>query len=78
MERRKRVDEKIDESVIRWFGHIKRIRNDRMVKSVYVNERMGGRLVGGPRKRWIDTENDSWKEKIFKYWESKEKGAWWK
>ena len=31
----KRVDE-IDEGVLRWFGHVKRIEKDRIAKRVYV------------------------------------------
>ena len=32
----KGVDEKIDEDVLRWFGHVERIENDRIAKKVYV------------------------------------------
>ena len=28
---------------------------DRNAKRIYVEERAGSRLVGGPEKRWIDT-----------------------
>ena len=51
----KGVDEKIDEGVLRWFGHVERMENDRMDKRVYVGECAGSHLVGSPRKRWIDT-----------------------
>ena len=34
----KGVDEKIDESVLRWFGHVERMENDRVAKRVYVGE----------------------------------------
>ena len=30
------VDEKIDEGVLRWFGHVERMENDRIAKRVYV------------------------------------------
>ena len=30
------VDEKIDEGVLRWFGNVKRMENDRIAKRVYV------------------------------------------
>ena len=30
----KGVDEKIDESVLRWFDHVERIHNDRIAKKV--------------------------------------------
>ena len=54
----KGVDEKIDEGVLRWFGHVERMENDRIAKRVYVGECAGSRSVGRPRKRWIDTVKD--------------------
>ena len=38
------------ESVFRWFGHIERMENDRIVKRVYVGECVDNRLVGRPWK----------------------------
>ena len=35
---RKGVDEKIDESVLRWFGHVERLENASTTKRVYVGE----------------------------------------
>ena len=35
---RKAVDENIDEGVLRWFGHVERIENGRIVKRVYVGD----------------------------------------
>ena len=32
----KGVDEKIDEGVLRWFGHVEKMENDRTAKRVYV------------------------------------------
>ena len=32
----KGVDERIDEGVLRWFGHVERMENDRIAKRVYV------------------------------------------
>ena len=43
------VDEKIDEGVLQWFGHLERIDNDRIVKRVYVGERTVARWVGRGR-----------------------------
>ena len=37
---------------------MKRMDNDRIAKRVYVGECAGSRLVGRPRKRWIDTVKD--------------------
>ena len=58
----KGVDDKIDEGVLRWFVHVERIENDRIAK-VYVGECTGSRLVGRPRKRWIDTVKDYLKKR---------------
>ena len=60
---KKGVDEKIDEGVLRWFGHVERMENDRIAKRVYVGECAGSRSVGRPRKRWIDTVKDCLKKR---------------
>ena len=42
---------------------MERMENDRIVKRVYAGECAGSRLVGRPRKRWIDTVKDCLKER---------------
>ena len=42
----KGVDERIDEGVLRWFGLVKRMENDRIDKRVYV-----GVCAGSPSRR---------------------------
>ena len=54
-ELRKGVDEKIDEVVLQWFGHVERMEIDRIGKKVYVEEFAGSRSIGRSRKRWTDT-----------------------
>ena len=49
----KAVDKRIDESVLWWFGYGERMKNDRIVKRVYVGE-YAGRLW----KKWINTVED--------------------
>ena len=44
------VGECIDESVLRWFGHIQRMGNDSITKRVYMGECMG--------RRWSAEEVD--------------------
>ena len=44
----KSVDEKIDEGVLRWFGHVERMENDIIAKRVYVGECAGSRSMGRP------------------------------
>ena len=36
-------DERIDEGVLRWFSHVKRMENNRIVKRVYAGECAGSR-----------------------------------
>ena len=60
---RKGLDESMDEGVLRWFDHVARMEKDRIVKRVYVGERVGSRSVGSPRKRWIDTVNECLKKR---------------
>ena len=47
-----------DEDLLRWFGHVERMEDDRIDKRVYVGEHVGSRLVGRPRKRGIDTTKE--------------------
>ena len=54
----KGVDERIDEGVLRWFGHVERMKDDMIAKSVYVEEYIGSHSVGRPRKRRNDTMKD--------------------
>ena len=35
---KKGLDERIDESVLRWFGHVERMERDRIAKRIYVGE----------------------------------------
>ena len=37
----KGVDERNDEGVLQWFGHVERMENDRIAKRVYVRECAG-------------------------------------
>ena len=48
------LDENLDEGILRWFGHVERMENDRIAKRVYAGEFAGSRSVGRPRKRCID------------------------
>ena len=45
------VDEKIDEGVLRWFGRVERMENDRIAKRVYLGGCTGSHSVGRPWKR---------------------------
>ena len=58
----KGIDERFDESVLRWFGHVKRMENDRIAKRAYAGEYAGSHSVGRPRKRYIDVVKFSLKK----------------
>ena len=45
---RKDLDERIDEGILQWFGHMER---DRIADGVYERECAGNLLIGRPRKR---------------------------
>ena len=55
------LDERIDKSVLRSFGH------------VYVGEWAGSRRVSRPRKRWIDTVKECLRKEV---WKSGMLGEW--
>ena len=54
----KGVNKIIYEGVLRWFGHVERMENNRIAKRVYVGESAGSRSVSRPWKRLINTEKD--------------------
>ena len=45
---------KVERNVLRWFGHIERMDDERLVKKVYESSVEGGRRRGRPCKRWKD------------------------
>ena len=57
------LDERIDEGVLRWFGHLEKMERDRITKRDYIGECAGSRSVGRPRKRWNDTVKECLKKR---------------
>ena len=45
------LDERIDEGVLWWFGHVERIERDSITKRFYIGEFAGIQSVGKPRDR---------------------------
>ena len=43
-----------DQRVLRWFGHVERIDDDRMARMVLMAEVSGGRVRGRPMLDWMD------------------------
>ena len=44
-----------DQGVLRWFGHVERMDEYRMVRWVLMAEVSGGRVRGRPRLGWMDS-----------------------
>ena len=71
---RKGLDERIDEVVQRWLGHVERMERDRITKRVSVGECASSRSVGRPWKRCTNIVK-VFKEKRIGCQASKENGA---
>ena len=50
----KRMEERIDEGVLRWLSHVERMEKDSIAKRVYVGKCAGSLSVSRPLKRCID------------------------
>ena len=50
----KGLAERADQGVLRWFGHVERMEEERLVKKIVRSDVMGGRPRGRPRMGWID------------------------
>ena len=48
------VSQRNDQSVLRYFGHVERMGDERMAKRVYESDVRGVRRRGRPRKCWMD------------------------
>ena len=53
------MSRRVDRNVLKWFGHVERMGDDRQTKKVYKSEVGGERGVGRPRFRWIDGVKDA-------------------
>ena len=61
----KEVDERIDEGVIGWFGHVENMESDMIARRVYVEECTGSLSVPRPRKSWTDTVKECLRKRCF-------------
>ena len=59
----KGVNKNFNEGVLRWFGHVERMENNRIAKRVYKGECARSCSVGRQRKRWINTVKDCLKKR---------------
>ena len=44
----------MDQSILRWFGHVERMENDVLARRMYESEMQGHRCRERPYKRWMD------------------------
>ena len=49
----------MDRKVLKWFGHVERMGDERLTKKVYKSEVGGERGVGRPCFRWIDAVKEA-------------------
>ena len=59
---KKGVNERINESILRWFGHVERMDDSRLVKLMYSGECVRNRLAGRPKKKWIESAKECLEE----------------
>src|SRR5678816_1405496 len=52
---KKGVNERINESTLRWFGHVERMDDSWLVKQMYSGECVWNRPAGRPKKKWIES-----------------------
>ena len=50
----KTLDQKVEQRVLRWFGHMERMNEERLVKQVFLSSVEGRSLRGRPRMGWLD------------------------
>ena len=65
------VSQRMDQGVLRWFGHVERMRNERLVKRVYDPEVRGVRRRGRPRKSWMNGVKETLERKGLNIQEAK-------
>jgi hypothetical protein len=51
-----------------WLGHTERMSDDRSTKKLYSNKPEGLRLVGRPRKHWLDEVEQDLKQMGMRGW----------
>src|ERR1700755_1127449 len=65
---RKSLVERAEQSMLRWFGHVRGINEKRLAKKVFVSEVGSVRDSGRPRRSWISNVRELLRDKG-KNWE---------
>ena len=60
---KKGLNERNDEDVLRWYGHVEQMEDERIANRVFVGECAESCSLGRPRKRWIDTVKECLKKR---------------
>ena len=60
---KEKMSKRVDRKVLKCFGHVERMGNERLTKNVYKSEVLGERVVGRPCFRWIDGIKDACEER---------------
>ncbi len=50
----RKLSDRVDDSVLRWYGHMVRMDEERQTKKVWRAQVRGGRRRGRPNLRWMD------------------------
>src|SRR5678815_3382180 len=70
---KKVVNERINENMLRWFGHVESVNDSRLVKRMYSSECVGNRTAGRQKKKWIESEKECLQERNVSLAEAKRK-----
>ena len=74
------VSQKMDQGVLRWFGHVERMGDERLARRVYESHVRGTRRRGRPRKCWMNGVNELLERKGMSIQEAKvsvqDRSAW--
>ena len=74
------LGDRVDERVLRWYGHMERMSEERLVKEVWKAEVEGKNMRGCPRMRWMDGVKGALQKRGMRVEEGREctedRGAW--
>ena len=57
------ISKKVQESRLKWYGHVLRREDEYVGKRVMVMEVPGNRRRGRPKRRWLDSIRNDWSER---------------
>ncbi len=57
----RKLSDRVDQSVLRWYGHMVRMDEERLTKKVWRAPVTGERRRGRPNLRWMDGPRGRWR-----------------